>query len=73
MKFEQEFQRLESILDKLEGGDLSLDLSLQEYEAGIKALRNCRQLLSDAERRIEELAPGEEGDTVKPFQAGGSE
>lgn len=66
MKFEQEFQRLEEILVRLERGELSLDEALQAYEQGVGALRSCRALLSEAERRIEELTPGPDGPTLRP-------
>ncbi len=57
MSFEAEYRKLEEILARLEGGELSLDESLAEYEQGVKALRGCRDLLERAERRIEELTP----------------
>lgn len=57
MSFEEHFQKLEQILGKLEGGELSLDASLKEYEAGVEALRTCRGILSEAKLRVEELAP----------------
>ena len=56
MTFEAQFKKLESILENLEEGDLSLDASLKEYEKGIGALRSCRTILDSAEQRIEELA-----------------
>ena len=70
MKFEQEFQRLEEILVRLERGELSLDESLTAYEQGVGALRACRELLTQAERRIEELTPGPDGPTLRPVGAG---
>jgi len=62
VSFEAKFAELEEILARLEGGELSLDDSLTEYEKGVGALRACRDLLAQAEKRIEELAPpAEEG------------
>ena len=57
MKFEEEFKQLDEILARLESGDLGLDESLREYERGVRALRNCREILERAERKIEELTP----------------
>lgn len=62
MSFEAKFAELEEILARLEGGELTLDDSLSEYEKGVAALRSCRELLAKAEKRIEELAPAEEED-----------
>ena len=50
--FEQSLQELEAIVGKLESGKLGLTGSLEEYEQGVKHLKLCYELLSDAERRI---------------------
>lgn len=51
--FEQSLAELESIVAKLEGGQLGLADSLEEYEQGVKHLKSCYNQLTAAERRIE--------------------
>ncbi len=51
--FEESLVELESIVAKLEGGQLGLADSLEEYEQGVKHLKSCYQQLSAAEQRIE--------------------
>ena len=51
--FEESLDELETIVAKLEGGQLGLAESLEEYELGVKHLRSCYDQLSTAERRIE--------------------
>ena len=51
--FEQSLAELETIVAKLEGGQLGLAESLAEYEVGVKHLKSCYDQLSAAERRIE--------------------
>lgn len=51
--FEASLAELEAIVAKLEGGQLGLAESLEEYERGVKNLRSCYDQLSAAERRIE--------------------
>jgi len=51
--FEQSLAELEEIVAKLEGGQLGLADSLDQYERGVRHLKSCYRLLSDAERRIE--------------------
>ena len=53
--FEAAIAELESIVKKLEDGDLSLETSLQLYERGVQLSRFCHARLEDAERRIEIL------------------
>lgn len=67
MSFEQHYHELEQILGRLEGGELSLQGSLGEYEKAIGALRECRQILDQAELKIQELAP--EGSNAAPSDA----
>jgi|TARA_B100000470_G_scaffold62834_1_gene47700 exodeoxyribonuclease VII small subunit len=53
--FESAIGELESIVKTLEGGDLSLEQSLELYERGVQLSRFCHTRLEDAERRIELL------------------
>ena len=53
--FEAAIAELESVVKKLEEGDLPLDTSLGLYERGVQLSRFCHAKLEDAERRIEVL------------------
>jgi exodeoxyribonuclease VII small subunit len=53
--FEAAIIELESIVKKLEEGDLPLETSLQLYERGVQLSRFCHAQLEQAERRIEVL------------------
>lgn len=53
--FEAAIAELESLVKKLEEGDLPLEASLQMYERGVQLSRFCHARLEEAERRIEIL------------------
>jgi exodeoxyribonuclease VII small subunit len=53
--FETAIAELESIVKKLEEGDLALEQSLALYERGVQLSRFCHARLEEAERRIEIL------------------
>jgi exodeoxyribonuclease VII small subunit len=53
--FEGAIAELESIVKKLEEGDLPLEQSLALYERGVQLSRFCHARLEQAERRIEIL------------------
>ena len=53
--FEGAIAELESIVKKLEDGDLPLEASLELYERGVQLSRFCHARLEEAERRIEIL------------------
>ena len=62
MSFEQAMSRLEVIVAQLDGGSLSLDLSLALFSEGAELIRFCNQALEEAKLRMEELFP----DTARP-------
>ena len=53
--FEAAIAELETIVKKLEEGDLPLETSLKLYERGVQLSRFCHAQLEDAEKRIEIL------------------
>jgi exodeoxyribonuclease VII small subunit len=68
--FEASLKRLEEIVKKLEGGELSLDSALELFEEGIKLSRFCHTKLEQAERRVEILLKGSSGQTqAVPFES----
>ena len=68
IKFEDAITRLEEIVEELESGELSLEESLSAFEEGIKLSKICAKLLNEAERKVEILMKGEDGQLIaKPF------
>ena len=59
--FEQAYERLEQILEKMNSGTLSLEDSLKFYEEADKLIGHCNKKLSDAETKIEMLVKNREG------------
>ena len=66
--FEEALKRLETIVDRLEDGNLELEDALSAFEDGVKLTRRCAGELEDAERRIEELVREGEKWIVRPFE-----
>ena len=54
-KFEDALAELESIVQKLEDGDQSLDMSLEQFERGVSLSRFCQQSLNEAEQKVKIL------------------
>jgi exodeoxyribonuclease VII small subunit len=68
-KFEEALQEMETIVQRLEDGNLSLDESLALFEDGIKLSRLCSQRLDEAEKRVEILLKNENGSLSRqPFE-----
>jgi len=64
LSFEAAIERLQTIVEELEGGSLSLEDSIARYEEGVKLSRRLTQTLDEAEKRIERLAEGAGGEPV---------
>jgi exodeoxyribonuclease VII small subunit len=67
--FEEVMDRLQTVVDQLEEGDLPLEQSLAMFEEGVRLSRAGAKRLDEAERRVEELlAAGDELQT-SPLEA----
>jgi exodeoxyribonuclease VII small subunit len=53
--FESAIAELETIVKRLEDGDLPLEQSLELFERGVQLSRFCHSKLEEAERRVELL------------------
>ncbi len=53
--FEAALKRLETIVENLEGGEMSLDEALKAYEEGVRMADVCTKRLNEAEKRVEVL------------------
>lgn len=49
---EETFGELEEILTRLEDGESSLEESFQCYEAGMKLVKQCSQMIDKVEKQI---------------------
>ena len=65
LSFEENIEKLEEILSRLEDEKLSLDMSVKLYEEGMKLVSTCNRELEDAERKIKILTRGDEGQIVE--------
>ena len=54
-KFEECLQRLETIVQQLERGDLPLEQALKLFEEGVGLSDSCRRELEEAEGKVEIL------------------
>ncbi len=59
--FESAIKKLEDIVSQLEGGDLTLDKSLELFEEGVKISRFCSSMLEAAERKVDTLMKAADG------------
>lgn len=61
LSFEEALRELESVVDKLERGDVALDASIALYERGAELKKHCEAQLARAQARIEQITLAENG------------
>jgi len=55
INFEKSLDELESLVQKMEQGGLTLEESLAQFQRGIELARACQKALSEAQQRVEVL------------------
>ncbi|MGI9331974.1 MAG: exodeoxyribonuclease VII small subunit [Gammaproteobacteria bacterium] len=67
--FERALNELETLVESMEDGELSLEEALRGYERGVALSRTCQQALDAAEQRISILSQDADGEaTLAPMQ-----
>jgi len=65
--FESALKELESLVEKMEQGDIRLEDSLQHFERGVELTRQCQQALRDAEQKVQILLEKDGRAETKPL------
>ena len=66
-RFERALERLESLVEQLDTGELELEESLERFEEGVRLVRLCSERLRSAEIRIQQLREGADGLETVPL------
>ncbi|WP_273384120.1 exodeoxyribonuclease VII small subunit [Actinobacillus porcinus] len=69
LDFETTLSQLETIVSRLENGDLPLEDALKEFEAGVKLAKIGQECLQQAEQRIQILLQKNENAPLDDYQA----
>ena len=68
VSFEKALGRLETIVEEMESGKLSLEDMMRRFEEGQGLVKVCSSKLNQVERRIEILVKEGERVTAEPFE-----
>ena len=66
--FEKSLKELETIVERMEKGEQTLEASLKDFERGNTLAAACRASLEEAEQRIEKLVEKSGGFGREPFE-----
>ncbi|HUS83731.1 MAG TPA: exodeoxyribonuclease VII small subunit [Anaerolineales bacterium] len=65
MSYEEAFIELQSVVEKMEGGELPLKDSLALFERGQVLSARCSELLEEAQLKLRQLTKDESGELVE--------
>lgn len=66
--FEKSLGELEAIVEKMEGGDLTLEESLEHFEKGVALTRACQKALDEAEQKVKILMEKNGSSSLEDFE-----
>jgi len=69
--FEKALAELETLVERLERGDVPLDEALRAFERGVALTRHCQACLRTAQQRVEILLKRSGQPEVQPFEETG--
>ena len=64
ISFEDALAELESIVQKLESGQIKLEEAVQAYEKGVQMQKICEEKLKEAQMKVEKLILDKEGKPI---------
>lgn len=64
---EQSLEEITGLIEKMEGGELTLEQSLHDFERGITLIKNCQKILSEAEQKVQILIQQNQHDELEPY------
>lgn len=69
LPFEEALQKLESIVESMESGELTLEQMLARFEEGARLSKTCQRQLESAEVRVQQLEKSLAGDlSTRPVE-----
>ena len=66
--FEKGLIELEKIVEQMEQGNSTLEVSLEQFGQAICLLKNCQTTLKKAEQQVQILLNKEQKDILMPFE-----
>ena len=68
LDFEQALGELETVVERLEHGDLPLEEALKQFERGVELARSCQVSLEQAEQKVAILLKKTADAEPEPFE-----
>ena len=67
INFESAIKELETLVEQMEQGDITLEKSLENFERGIELTRACQKALQEAEQKVQILTQKQGEEILEEF------
>lgn len=64
---ENSLTEISGLIEKMEGGELTLEQSLNHFERGITLIKHCQKVLSEAEQKVQILIQQNQQDELADY------
>ena len=68
LDFETALAELQTLVERLESGELPLEESLTAFEQGVRLTRDCQDALNQAEQKVQQLLERDGEVQLSPFE-----
>ena len=68
LDFETGLAELQTLVERLESGELPLEESLTAFEQGVRLTRDCQDALNQAEQKVQQLLERDGEVQLSPFE-----
>ena len=68
LDFETALAELQTLVERLESGELPLEESLKAFEQGVRLTRDCQDALNQAEQKVQQLLERDGEVQLSPFE-----
>ena len=66
--FEKAMAELQTLVEKMEQGEFTLEESIRQFERGIELTRQCSEALKKAEQKVQQLTSTTDGEELREFE-----
>lgn len=65
---ESSIAEINTLIEQMEQGELSLEQSLERFERGIGLIKQCQKILQEAEQKVHILMQNNEKEDLQPYE-----
>jgi exodeoxyribonuclease VII small subunit len=65
---ENSIAEINTLIEQMEQGELSLEQSLEKFERGITLIKHCQKVLQEAERKVQILIQNNEKEELQVYE-----